>query len=122
MKMGRLIDQYYFFKEQNNKKRYVFKSGLFYIFLNDDAKYVSEKYNLKLTSFGNEVKVGFPVSAKEKYMLMFKNENIEIVSNDTIQSESNKIIKILNNIDLDNISPKEAIDVLYKLKGSLNGR
>ena len=55
-------------------------------------------------------------------MLMFKNENIEIVSNDTIQSESNKIIKILNNIDLDNISPKEAIDVLYKLKGSLNGR
>lgn len=122
MKMGRLIDQYYFLKEQNNKKRYVFKSGLFYIFLNDDAKYVSEKYNLKLTSFGNEVKVGFPVSAKEKYMLMFKNENIEIVSNDTIQSESNKIIKILNNIDLDNISPKEAIDVLYKLKGSLNGR
>ena len=122
MKMGRLIDQYYFLKEQNNKKRYVFRSGLFYILLNDDAKYISKKYNLKLTSFGNEVKVGFPVSAKEKYMLMFKNENIEIVSNDTIQSESNKIIKILNNIDLDNISPKEAIDVLYKLKGSLNGR
>lgn len=30
---------------------------------------------------------------------------------------NNNFIKILNKVDLDNITPKEAIDVLYELKG-----
>lgn len=95
----------------------IYKSGIFYIFLNEDAKYISEKYHLKLTSFGNDVKCGFPISAKDKYLSFLKNENISIIDKTKATDLDNNFIKILNKVDLDNITPKEAIDVLYELKG-----
>lgn len=89
-------------------------------FINDDAKYISEKYDLKITSFGNDTKCGFPVKSKDKYLKLLKEENIEIVDLMSENDHIKKIIKILNKIDLDNITPKEAINVLYELKGKIN--
>jgi len=116
-KMGKISEKYKFLKNKDKKKKYIFKSGIFYIFLNEDAKYISEKYNLKLTSFGNDVKCGFPISAKDKYLSFLKNENISMIDKTKAEDLDNNFIKILNKVDLDNITPKEAIDVLYELKG-----
>lgn len=114
--MGKLSEKYKFLKNQDGEKLYIFKSGNFYMFLNDDAEYISKKYNLKITSFGNDIKCGFPVSAKNKYDQLLKNENILIVSEESISDKVDGIVKILNNIDLDKITPKDAINILYELK------
>ena len=40
---------------------YLFRSGIFYIGLDEDAKKLTETLGLKLTNFdGNTVKCGFP--------------------------------------------------------------
>lgn len=50
--MGKVRENYMFLKNQDDSKRYLFKNGVFYIFLDDDALVMSQKYNLKLVSFG----------------------------------------------------------------------
>lgn len=76
--MGKIIEKYNELKKQNSNLLYLFKGGLFYIFVGEDAKYISKKYNLKLTSFGNSYKCGFPANALDKYFNIFSNESVEI--------------------------------------------
>lgn len=111
--MTKQIDVYYKFKNKDKNKRYLFKSGVFYYFLDEDAKYMSSKYNFKITSFGKNIKCGFPVKALEKYLYIFNNENIELVKED---NDKDKVIQLIQNINLDEISPKEAYMLLVKLK------
>lgn len=118
--MGKLSEKYNFLKNKDKDTKYIFKSGMFYIFLNEDAQYISNKYNLKLTSFGNDIKCGFPINAKDKYLSLFKNEDFIIIAENEIIDQTNNFIKILNKVDLDNISPKEAINILYELKGKIS--
>ena len=118
--MGKISDKYYILKKNNKKKLYLFEGGLFYIFVNDDAKYISSKYGLKVTSFGYDVKCGFPVKNLDKYLEIFKKEKIEIVSNKSEKNTSEIIITTLNKIDLDKITPFEALEILHKLKRTAN--
>ena len=74
----KLLDKYNLLKESNNSKVFLFKSGNFYIFLSEDAKYISNITTLKLTSFGNTIKCGFPVQSLDKYLLVFKNIGVDI--------------------------------------------
>ena len=46
--------------------------------------------------------------------------NIEIVNNNDKDGVNNKIIKMIKDIDIDNISPLKAIEILYKFKELLN--
>lgn len=60
--------------------------------------------------------VDFEVKAEKKYESLLKSENIIIVNEALWTNKYDNFIKILNKIDLDNISPKDAINFLYELK------
>ena len=47
--MSKLYKKYNELKSTNNNQLYLFKSGMFLIFLDNDAKLVSKELNLKLT-------------------------------------------------------------------------
>lgn len=130
--MGKFYKQYTNLKSKNNSIIYLFKSGLFYICLDEDAKKLNETFNLKLTNFdGTIMKCGFPVKSIDNYIEKFKEANItyEFVDNDFDKIESPEtylnsikikyIFETLQDIDIDNISPKEAHNILYKLKSNL---
>lgn len=77
--MSKIYDNYLKLKKSNSNKYYLFKSGSFYIFIDEDAKKISEITTLKPTNLTNDiVKCGFPKSALDKYMSIFKNLNIDI--------------------------------------------
>ncbi len=113
--MKKQIDVYYANKAKNDSKIYLFKSGIFYYFLDEDAKYISQKYNFKLTAFGKSVKCGFPVKSLEKYLYIFSKEDIEVVI-DSSENNNLKIVSILENIDLNEITPQKAYLILSEMK------
>ena len=88
--MSKILDLYNRKKMEDNDKKYMFKGGVFYYFIDADARYLSDKYNLKLTAFGNSVKCGFPIKSLEKYLNIFTNENIVLV--DEVNNYANDII------------------------------
>ena len=127
--MGKLYTKYKSLKGKDTSMLYLFRSGIFYIGLDEDAKKLTETLGLKLTNFdGNTVKCGFPSNSLETYLTKLQDSNINfrLIDNsfDTIESPEaylnsmniKKIIETLKNIDMDSTSPKEAYDVLYKLK------
>lgn len=127
--MSKLIKMYEDLKNQNNEKLYLFKSGVFYIFIGDDAKEMSEVFNFKLTSLNeNYVKCGFPSNSLDKYTNLIKrlNYDVEIIepANNSICSAKDysnniNIMNLLNEIaslDIDAISPKDAHDILCRVK------
>jgi len=128
--MGKLFNTYKNLKTKNNEKIYLFQSGIFYIFLDDDAKLMSSILNLKLTNLSPEiVKCGFPVNSLNKYINIFNNLNydIEIVQNNIAPSSISahnyidnqnllKFIQFVSSISPDTLSISEAYDLLNKLK------
>ena len=78
--MSKLYEQYLKLKNKDSKKLYLFKSGLFYIALEDDAVMLSNKFNLKLTNLGNStLKCGFPESRLKYYSEHFKMQDIDYI-------------------------------------------
>lgn len=133
--MGKLFNTYKNLKMKNSEKIYLFQSGIFYIFLDDDAKLMSSILNLKLTNLSPEVvKCGFPVNSINKYINIFNNLNydIEIVQNSNVPSVITpnnyianqnilKFIEFVSSISPDTLSISEAYDLLNQLKqDSLN--
>lgn len=127
--MSKLYDIYKELKSHDNKKLYLFKSGIFYIFLAEDANIVSNSLGLKLTKFNDTIyKCGFPVSAGDKYIQLLKSFNypFKIIDSATNlaytindYSTSNQISDLLekiNEIQIDSISIKEAYDLLSEIK------
>ena len=114
--MSKLYDLYKSKKEIDESKCYLFKSGMFYIFIDEDAEYISKKTLLKLTNLNNDiVKCGFPYDKLDKYMELFNNLGIDVeIVNNNIDI-SDKIIKKLKNIDIDNITPVKALTILNEL-------
>ena len=125
--MSKLINMYKKLKEQDAETLYLFKSGIFYIFLAEDAQKISRLFSLKLTPLNNDVlKCGFPLSSINKYSIKFRENNIrvKIIVDNIIFSESNffkeqkylQLIGILQNIDIDSLSVSEAYKVIETLK------
>lgn len=127
--MSKLIKIYKNLKNQNNDRIYLFKSGIFYIFLDEDAKEMSKIFNFKLTKLNDEfVKCGFPSNSFDKYMNLIKrlDYDIEIVNtNNNIPypiknySDHLNVTNLLNeilSIDVDNLSIRDAYSILDKLK------
>lgn len=124
--MSKLQKQYEELKKKDKNKVYLFKVGIFYNILNEDAKVVSEAIGLKLTDLGpNLIKCGFPVSNLEKYTNLLKSKNLKFEVINTLTSSSNQtpsctnIIRQIQGIDLNNTTCKEAFDILYNIQQKL---
>ncbi|MCI9038668.1 MAG: hypothetical protein HFJ29_02120 [Clostridia bacterium] len=124
--MSKLMKQYEELKKKDPEKIYIFKVGIFYNILNEDARLVSKEIGLKLTDLSPEiVKCGFPLSTLGKYteLLSEHNINFEVVPNLTPSNQNtsyDQIIKKIKSIDLNNTTCKEAFDILYNIQQKLN--
>lgn len=131
--MSKLYQKYTYLKKQNSENLYLFKSGIFYIFLDDDAKKMSPILSLKLTNLNEKIlKCGFPVSKLDKYLSILKALPYKIDIIDEVKAEpttvSNYIDKqLLENLviqlcqlDLDTLSIREAFALLGKLQNDAN--
>ena len=121
--MSKLYMKYLEKKNIDKDKYYLFECGMFYIFIDDDAYKISKYVPFKITKLNeNIVKCVFPKNSIDKYIEIFNNLelDIEIVNNNDKDGINNKIIKMIKDIDIDNISPLKAIEILYKFKELLN--
>ena len=115
--MSKIYNEYLRLKKIDNNKLYLFKCGKFYIFLGDDCDLINEYLVLKKTSFCKETnKCGFPINSLEQYLKVFNNHKLNIEIIDEIENNDKDIITELSKIDVDKITPIEAIVILKKLK------
>ena len=131
---GKIYNKYIELKSSPNYKNntlYLFKSGIFFIFIDNDAKIIANLLNLKLSNLTDSVlKCGFPCNSLQKYMNLLKNTpyRIEIISNDTSTKQvldinqynyGEKIQCIINeiiNLDIDSLSISEAYAYLHNIQ------
>lgn len=126
--MSKLYNKYLELKKSNNNKYYLFKSGIFFIFVAEDACAMSEELNLKITKLNDKVnKCGFPISAIDKYIEILNKKKIKFIIVDGITNISNtedyinrnkiaKFIDKLKTTDLDDISYKKAYEMLVEFR------
>lgn len=130
--MSKLYKKYISLKIENPNKIYLFRVGIFYIFLDDDARLMSTILKLKLTKLNSVIfKCGFPVNSSEKYFNLLKKYNYDICVvdendiYDTINSYKNnnefkKIALKLVSIDINSLSISDAFELLSELQKSFN--
>lgn len=120
--MSKIYDEYLKLKKIDDNKLYLFKSGKFYIFIAEDCDLINEYVVLKKVKFTNNIlKCGFPVDSLNDYMKVFNNHklNIEIVDSISCNLSAN-IVKIIEKIDINNITPFEALTKLKEIKDLIN--
>ena len=128
--MSKLLTTYTNLKKQDNETFYLFKIGLFYNFINEDASIMSNLLHLKITNLSPAIiKCGFPNNSFDKYIkvllsLPYKIKIIDSLENNTLfelkNFETNKKIKEfifkISEIDVNNISITEAYSLLEDLQ------
>lgn len=129
--MSKILNQYNNYKQKDSESVYIFRNGIFYISLNEDAKLLNDKIGLKLTSLSPEiVKCGFPISSLSKYTKILNNLHIKYTIIDNLPENTNiadysnnieikKIINKLINLDLDNTTPIQALKILTDIQNKL---
>lgn len=131
--MSKLYSLYEILKKKDNNTIYLFKSGVFYIALSDDAIFLSNKFNFKLTNLNSSiVKCGFPISSVDKYIKKFSinHINFKLVDSSTniiyspkdyqLDCHIKKVIDSILSIDTNTLSIKEAYSFIEKLKQEIN--
>lgn len=121
--MSRLYKRY---KNLKNKEDiiYLFKVGMFYVILDDDAKIISKLLNLKLIPLNNEVnKCGFPINSLEKYEKILKENKVKykIIEDYEENKDLNKFINKIKKYDINNITGIKALELIYELKEIIDG-
>ena len=125
--MSKLYDIYENLKKKDKDTVYLFKNGIFYIALDNDARKLSNIFNFKLSNLNDSViKCGFPSNSLNKYLNLFRMHNIpvEIIEDNTIYSlkeyskSSNlqNIISYIKKADIESFSISEAYSFIEKLK------
>lgn len=131
--MSKLYKSYENLKRNDAEKIYLFKSGMFYISLQEDAKKLSDLFGFKITKLNENVdKVGFPQNRLEYYtskLQVMDNINFEIVDSNYGYVENyndylnnNKLKNITDSIlklDLNNTTFRQAFNYLSELKGKI---
>lgn len=130
---SKLYNTYISLKTKSPYKKYLFKSGIFYIFIDDDAKELHKLLNLKLSNLNSQiVKCGFPVNSLDKYMKLLKQfgYSVEIVDFSTnslfnydeylLNIKIHKFINKISRLETDSLSISQAYDVLEELKQEAN--
>lgn len=127
--MSKLVNCYKNLKSNDSSYLYLFKSWVFYIFLDEDAKIISNLLHLKLTNLNSEIqKCGFPANSLEKYLALLKLipyevkiiDNTDSVSYTPKQFSINKeILDFLSDISILNVetlSVSQAFNFLSSIK------
>lgn len=130
--MSKFYDNYLFLKANDtnsNNTLYIFKSGIFFIFLDDDAKIASKILNLKITYFTEDVvKCGFPINSLSKYINILQKTpyNFKIIDNIKnisytmedymINEETERLLSEISTIDTNSLSIKEAYSFIETIK------
>lgn len=105
--MSKLFNQYKALKGNDQDKIYLFKSGIFYVAIDKDAQFLSDKIGFKLTNLNETTKkCGFPVSRIDYYKRIFDigNINYELIEENQVtvdlkNNDLNKLITNLSNLD-----------------------
>lgn len=126
--MSKLYKKYLSLKIENSDTFYLFESGIFYIFIADDAKFMSEVLNLKLTNLNsNIVKCGFPTSQLNKYLTYLNtlNYSTKLVSSSSFlayspkdyfsNKNSREFLKKVADVNIDSLSISNAFELLEEL-------
>lgn len=127
--MSKLCNKYQKLKKQEDIA-YLFKVGIFYLFLDEDAKKMNQELGLKCTHLNNDVlKCGFPIDSINKYANILKEKKIKfkIIDKEIIDEEENylnnvKLKKVLNKIktiDIEKINGLKALQMLNELRDIL---
>lgn len=121
--MSRIYEKYLDLKRKDSNKIYLFHCGNFYIFLAEDADLINNYVVLKRTKFTKDVmKCGFPIGSKEEYLKVFQNQNlnIEVIENPLIPEDINErervVVEELKKLEIDALTPIDAINKLKKLQ------
>lgn len=130
--MSKLFDNYLNLKateKDANNTLYIFKSGIFFIFLDNDAKIASRLLNLKITYLTEDViKCGFPINSLEKYTNILNKTSYKIKIIDTaknyiytfddykLDKKIEELLSVINSVDINSLSVKEAYDFIDFLK------
>lgn len=131
--MSKIYNKYLELKHtQQEDTKYLFKSGIFYIFVDQDAEEMAPMLGLKLTNLNeNVIKCGFPTNNISKYVnvlnelnISFRiiDENLEKVTSLEKYLNNEKILSAIKKIqkyNIDEISPKQAYDILYEFNSIL---
>lgn len=130
--MSKLYSNYLKLKNQDVEKIYLFKSGIFYIALDEDAKKLSEMFSFKLTKLNeNIVKCGFPDKRLDFYINQLNlskipfeiiDSNYSTINNYSDYINNKKIQKVMNSIitiDMNNITFKDTFEFLEKINNEL---
>lgn len=116
--MSKILNTYHALKEKDSSVLYLFKSGAFYIAVEDDAKKLADLFNFKITKLNDSaIKCGFPLNSFEKYnaKLEWRNIPVKVIENDTIiegnpliqNKEIKDLLKLVSTIDFDKIGINE---------------
>lgn len=127
--MGKLYDNYLSLKNNDSNTIYLFKIGIFYIALQEDAKFLSKRFGFKLTNLTENVqKCGFPSNSIDKYSNLFKNNDITFKIIDSKNNLSfspseykqntkvEELLQYINSINPDSLSIAEAYTFIEKIK------
>lgn len=119
--MSKLFIEYLKMKKEDNNKIYLFKNGIFYIALEEDAKKLSQIFKFKISNLNQHIiKCGFPLSRLSYYsnLMKLQNLNFEIVNLISKENYEHKLINSILNLDLTNITFREAFDFLAKIQNN----
>lgn len=130
-KMSKLLKQYNELKKQDNSFIYLFRVGIFYNILNEDAKIINNKIGLKITNLSPEIiKCGFPVSTIDKYKKILTEKNIKFKIIDNLPKnmsttdymnniEIKKILNTITNLDMNNTTFQQSFNILLDMQQKL---
>lgn len=129
--MSKILKQYKELKEKDASSIYIFRIGIFYNILNEDAKIINEKLGLKITSLSPEIiKCGFPISSLEKYTRKLDNLQLKYMVIDDLPKDTNivdysnnieikKILKKIIEIDMNNTTFQQSFNILLDIQKKL---
>lgn len=132
--MSKIYSKYLEIKSNNLNQEntlYLFKSGIFFIFIAEDAIKAASLLNLRLSNLNDSIfKCAIPISSFEKYQQLLKNlgYNLQIVdlsqgkllsSNYYINNEKvQALISQIINTDTETLSISEAYELLSQIKSA----
>ena len=127
--MSKMFKIYTDLKKQDSHTVYLFKSGIFFIAIDNDAYVLSDIFHFKLGNLNHKiVKCGFPCNSLGKYIKLFRlyNSNAKIVEpeqatlydfNAYRQNEYIiELLKLINSVDVNSLSISEAYKFIEDLK------
>lgn len=131
--MSKLYLSYLLMKKSDKDTILLFKSGIFYTLLDNDARLVSSILNLKLTQLNSDiVKCSFPINSLDKYLnLLIKYKlNVKIVDLNlntaykpnefTYDNNTDSLLLELSHLNVNNLSIKEAYSKLEDFNQKAN--